>query len=137
MQSSYTAQNNRTVSGSPAVGTSPRDKGLNRGTIRQEVKVPYSPPQNYDTIYSDQFADRKGSEEVGASTKDGFSTQPTVKAPKGMFENDRGEIKVRMSSGTSNNLNYQAYKKLPEANMRKYVNLTTGFGKFYGQTAYG
>ena len=137
MQSSYTAQFNRSINGSPAVTSSPKDKGINRSTIRQEVKVPYSPPHHFDTIYTDQFADRKGTEEVGAMTKEGNSTQPTRKAPVGELEGNRGDIKVRMASGTSNNMTYQAYKKLPDANMRKYVNLTTGFGKFYGQTAYG
>ena len=106
MQSSYTAQfDRRSANGSP-VATSPRDKGLNRGTIRQEVKVPYSPPHHFDTIYTDQFADRKGTQEVGAMTKEGNSTQPTRKAPIGVLEGDRGDIKVRMASGTSNNLTY-------------------------------
>ena len=78
-----------------------------------------------------------GSEQVGALTKEGNRTQETRKPPKGELENMKQGIKVQLASGTSNFMNYQAYKKLPETNRINHVNLRTGFGKFYGQTAYG
>ena len=71
----------------PLEGTSPqKNKAFNIGDIRQDVKVPFNPPVRYDTMYMDCYADRKGSEEVGALTKEGNSTQPTRKAPKGEYE---------------------------------------------------
>ena len=66
----------------------------------------YSPPHRFDTMYTDCYADRKGTEEVGALTKEGNSTQPIRKAPKGQYEDFRGDIKVKLASGTSNGMTF-------------------------------
>ena len=47
-------------------------KPWNVSVAREQLKVPFEPPRNFSTIYNQSFANRKGSEEVGALTKDGF-----------------------------------------------------------------
>ena len=46
-------------------------------------------------------------------------------------------IPKRFVGSTSNQMTYQAHGRLPTPNKSKYVNLTTGHGRFYGQTSYG
>ena len=41
------------------------------------------------------------------------------------------------SAGTSNLMTYTVPPRLPTPNKRAQPKLTTGFGKFYGQTSYG
>jgi len=105
METSYDAQFNSRM-GSSLNTRTPTNMRLNRGDIRKEVKVPYSPPHRFETIYNDNFADKKGSEEVGALSKEGNTTQPIRKAPKGQYEDMKGDIKVKLASGTSNAMNY-------------------------------
>ena len=38
---------------------------------------------------------------------------------------------------TQNRIQYQAFLKMPEPNKKGNSALTTGFGRFYGQTSYG
>ena len=62
--------------------------------------MPYEPPRSFATHYNDSFINRKGSDDVGALTKEGHLTQVRRKAPKGEVESAANGIKKKFTAVT-------------------------------------
>ena len=85
MKSSYAAMHDRQKRGASTqlMTTDPRVKAHNIGHLKKELKVPFNPPHFLSTAYNEKFVDKKGSEEVGALTFEGFSPEPRRARPIG------------------------------------------------------
>lgn len=109
----------------------PRTAAYNMTKMMQEVKVPYSPPNNHITAYQNNFLNRKGTEEVGSLTPTGHNPEPRRKAPKGDLDTI-ANVPLPFYAKTSNEMAMIDYGRLPTPNKRTHPKLTTGFGRFYG-----
>ena len=81
-----------------------------------------------------------GSEKVGAADSLGRIPKDFRRvAPVGDLEKLKSISAKFTTSGTSNQADFsgQGSKRLPTPNRRTYDSITTGKGRFYGQTAYG
>lgn len=117
-----------------------RTKPFNKGCERQALLMPFNPPRNFSTIYTENFLNRKGSDEVGALTKNGYVSQPRRKAPKPEIEHHTPEgakYKNKLQDETTNQMTFIAHQRLPTPNIKERPKITTGYGTFYGQTSYG
>jgi len=112
-------------------------KPFHVGGARNDLRIPYEPPRSFSTMYSNSFANRKGSDDVGALTKEGKMTQARLKAPKGEVEFAAEGIKKKFYGETWNRMEYMAHPKLPTPNIKARQTVHTGFGQFYGETSYG
>ena len=130
--STYESMKSNEISFSPA-----RSKVFNIGSLRQEFKVPYSPPSQMVSVYGNNFYNRDGKSELGSPDEKGNPSQPRRPAPTGDLDYARG-VHLKFSGVSTNESAYIGnVGRLPTPNKRNYNNLTVGFGRFYGETSYG
>ena len=87
-------------------------------------------------MYGDNFFDSKGQSDVGALTKDGMRAEKLRKPALGEIEDFRA-VPIQFYGQSTKAAQYPNYNKtMPTANKMEYGSFTTGFGRFYGTTAY-
>lgn len=81
---------------------------------RRQLKIPYKPPSNFVTTNGAALVDTKGTELIGAMSKDGKGYVRRG-APKGETEDN---VPRAFISSSGNQLQYLTYGNLPQANKR-------------------
>ena len=106
-------------------------------SLREQVKIKFEKPLFTRTIYGNAFANRKGSEEVGALDNEGKHSYRAAK-PIGDLEKIK-DVPLKFAGISSNGLNFAGHgdKRLPTPNKITYETLFSSNGRFYDQTAYG
>ena len=86
-------------------------------------------------MYADNFFDSKGSDDVGALTKEGMRAEKLRKPDRGQIEDFRA-VPLKFNATSTKAMLFPNYEKsLPSPNKREYGTITTGIGRFYGTTA--